>query len=72
MQLTSHRGDSGMKNSPGISIVHGSTPEKENISEFNKLWKTYAMGYFPFNSIFSFSFQKMNKSTYLRSKLWNK
>ena len=37
MQLTSHRGDSGMKNSPGISIVHGSTPEKENISEFNRL-----------------------------------
>lgn len=26
MILTSHRGDSGMKNSPGINIVHGKTP----------------------------------------------
>lgn len=27
-ELTSHRGDSGMKNSPGINIVQGNIPEK--------------------------------------------
>ena len=32
MLLTSHRGDSGMKNSPGISIVHGRIPAKRKFS----------------------------------------
>ena len=31
--LTSHLGDSGMKNNPGISIVQGKTPAKEACSD---------------------------------------
>lgn len=29
MSRTSHRGDSGMKNNPGINIVHGRIPTNE-------------------------------------------
>lgn len=39
MKLTNHRGDSGMKNSPGISARQGNAPIKENnipaLSKFN-------------------------------------
>ena len=38
VQLTSHRGDSGMKKSPGISIVHGSIPVNKTVPELHQFY----------------------------------